>query len=1231
MKNFLSCFLILLSFTYNIYAQSSELNNAYQNKTTYLNQKDFVKAIQWGEKALGLAEKEFGKSSASYANYASDLASLYQLQNDLDKAEKLYLISFKIYAGFYGEEHVYTSTSAFNLGIVYESLNHPDKAELYYWKSLNGYIKSRGREDPYYAMALNYLMVFYSKINQNEKLEKQLKSDLEYFEKTYGKKREYVAGLNNQALNYYYSKKFTLAEASYLEALKVLESMSYQDSDIYADISKNLYYLYLERAELEKALPHLKTAINYEAIGSTKGGKEHAILLSHLGELYRNISNYPEAEKSFLEALAMVEKSEGKSSLDYAVLLNNLGYLYRLMGNYDKSEKYLTEALAAHEKTGGKESAEYAIVLNNSGLLKVAQGNYEKAENFYTQALSIQKKNAADQSYASTLNNCGLLYYYMGKFSKALHLLNEALEVKGKTIGPRHYEYANTLVNIALVHVDQGNYLDAERLFKESLEIYKNSVGESDFKYANALTNLGQLYYNLGQFGQALTLHTQALMIKEKTLGKEHPEYATSLNFVGICFLSLDRLPEAKKYFTHSLDLRKKIFKEDHPDVGVCWSNLSLVYLKEGNYKEAAALLEKTIEIERKSRGEDNLTYATYLNNLGSVYLMQKSYARSKELFLQTKNIREKKLGKNHILMADVLGNLANVYDWTEDYAGAEPYYLQANEIYYANIKNKFPFLSEKDKEAFFFQFEQHINSFYAFCIERSKDNPSILEHMYNNQLNFKALLLNETKNLRKHMQNQQDLALKTLYEKWINQREYLAKLYTLTLSETEKRGIDLFKEEQKANDLEKEFSAKSQYFAQSSFLKNYTWKDVQKNLLAGEAVVEVIQFDQVSEDSSEQSSYVALAVSPSTKSHPQLVLFSIGNELEGKHFSYYINSIKHKSEDLRSYERYWTPLNEALKNETNLSKVYISLDGVFNKLSLKALKNPATKKYLADELDVHLLSNSKLLCERITVTSPVKLKKCELYGFPDYVNNEESAFGNFQEPGSRTVVDTLIRYFQGKVIPDLPGTESEVNEISKILKGKGVETKVFLRKNASEERLKKTSSPDILHIATHGFFMTDEEITLQEDAISSFELVKLKHNPLLRSGLLLAGVSKALMNKEKLSGEDGIFTAYEAMHLDLANTQLVVLSACETGLGEIENGEGVYGLQRALEISGAQSLLMSLWTVDDEATRELMVLFYKEWMETGKKRESFNKAQKMLREKYKDPYYWAAFILIGE
>jgi CHAT domain-containing protein len=214
--------------------------------------------------------------------------------------------------------------------------------------------------------------------------------------------------------------------------------------------------------------------------------------------------------------------------------------------------------------------------------------------------------------------------------------------------------------------------------------------------------------------------------------------------------------------------------------------------------------------------------------------------------------------------------------------------------------------------------------------------------------------------------------------------------------------------------------------------------------------------------------------------------------------------------------------------------------------------------------------------------------------------------------------------------IGQLPGTEIEVQQLTTLLSNSGWYTDTYIEEQATEEKIKQLNNPKVFHIATHGFFTPKQSVESGKEALGSIE-TQSTQNPLLRTGLMLSGAGDIFdVTDYNLNIENGILTAYEAMNLNLDNTELVVLSACKTGLGDLSVGEGVYGLQRAFIVAGAKTLIMSMFKVNDEATQKLMVLFYEKWLQTGNKRQAFVDAKKELRNEFKEPIYWGAFIMIG-
>lgn len=213
--------------------------------------------------------------------------------------------------------------------------------------------------------------------------------------------------------------------------------------------------------------------------------------------------------------------------------------------------------------------------------------------------------------------------------------------------------------------------------------------------------------------------------------------------------------------------------------------------------------------------------------------------------------------------------------------------------------------------------------------------------------------------------------------------------------------------------------------------------------------------------------------------------------------------------------------------------------------------------------------------------------------------------------------------------IAPLPGTEIEINKLKSIMDKNGKKHIDYVKENASEDNFKKAENSDIIHIATHGYFLSDVS-ELEGQKAFGVDVEAAGQNPLLRAGLLLSGASNFLNYNEASKGNNGIVTAFEIKNMDFRQTDLVVMSACETGLGEVMNGEGVYGLQRAFQVAGAQSIIMSLWTVDDKTTQELMVSFYEKYLSGQDIITAFRDARLEIKDKYQDPYYWDAFKLLG-
>jgi CHAT domain-containing protein len=682
-------------------------------------------------------------------------------------------------------------------------------------------------------------------------------------------------------------------------------------------------------------------------------------------------------------------------------------------------------------------------------------------------------------------------------------------------------------------------------------------------------------------------------------LEEKSPNYNRLLTNLALLYKDMGRYQEAEQEYLKAIKIKEKRLGTHHPDYAALLNQLAALYVQMGKNDKVEELLKKSSEIYKKKFGENHPSYAGAISNLGNFYRITSKLDQAAPLLNQAVTIRKNTLGENH---PDYIASLEHMalLQWQKNQI-SEAYALlkQVLDKDMMLVRNFFPSMSEREKGKFWEKLRPKFQRFNSFALTALPTHPEIAGDMYNYQLATKALLLNATNKIKQQILASKDGVLIRQYLHWLDQKETLAKWYTYSKEELAAERINLDSLERVANATEKELSQKSSLFTQGYEQKPVTLKDITAKLKAEEAALEVIhfkKFDVVFRD----TTYYAVLILTKEKPLPQLVLHENGKELETKYYNYYKNAIRKKTDDQFSYQQYWSKIDEALAGKKT---VYLSLDGVYNQINLNTLQT-APGKYLLDTKNFVLLTNTKDLLSN--GTAPAKTKpQATLIGFPNY--------------GTKGTIDPL------------PGTKAEIDNIKKVLAAKSYPVKTLMQNDATEGQIKTVVNPRILHIATHGFFLND--VGDSDEKVFGIEPDKARENPLLRSGLMLAGAEQTAENldtRETKSSDNGVLTAYEAMNLSLDQTDMVVLSACETGLGEVQNGEGVYGLQRAFQVAGAKSIIMSLWKVDDTATQQLMSSFYRNWLQTSNKAQAFKMAQQELKAKYKSPYFWGAFVLIG-
>lgn len=897
-------------------------------------------------------------------------------------------------------------------------------------------------------------------------------------------------------------------------------------------------------------------------------------------------------KRAFAASLPYYEKALKTSSSNTEAFLttrNGLGRAMSFLKPRAESEKYLLENVQLCQKKG-EQSSFYSTALHNLGTfyLPVGVGNLpEMSEKYLKEAATLRKQNLGEKhlDYANTLNSLAILYRSLGKYSLSEQMYRESADIRKTALGPNHPEYLITLNNWAVLNVDMRNYDLAEDLYIKVLAAREKVLGPKHPDYAASLNNLAVLYNLSKKHSLAIETYQKSSLVSKEAFGEKRPEYASVLNNLALLYYELGRYHAAEELLKQALKIRKEALGSKHPDYAASLNNLALLRRETGHYKEALALSKESLGIYEAIFGKKHASYAQVLNTMAAMY------------------------------------GLANQSDssWVMHQAAKDWALMQ--------VLVQFPALTEAQKESFYFlKLKKYLRDYNTYAFSQ---NPKLYSgFLYDFQLSTKALLMQSAQKSRKRILASGDSTLVAQYGKWLDIKYQTIRALELGNEERKKRNIHLDSLLETTEILEKQLIQKSQAFEKLTEHKTVRWQDVQAKLKTGQAAVEMVRFKKfgvvktVQDTSGGRSAeypfyaytdsvfYAALIIKKNS-SQPEVVLLNNGKELEDKYLKYYQNSIENELADENSYREFWQPIAEALGNT---KKIFFSPDGVYAQLSLNVLQNPKTKKYIFEELEVHTVTNTKDLLGFGKQSNPNKT--ASLLGFPLYDLNKADAQG-LASVNRRALSDderALTANFQSVQL--LPGTKTEIETIGSTLIANNYDLTVNISELASEENIKKVNNPKILHIATHGFFIDEQNE---------------QTNPMLRSGLLLAGCTNYAQAKNKPDTEDGVLTAAEAMNLNLDQTDLVVLSACETGLGASQAGEGVYGLQRAFCIAGAKTVVMSMWKVDDVVTQKLMTSFYAHYAQSGLVREAFRKAQDEVRKKYPQPYYWGAFVMTGE
>ncbi|MBA3662860.1 MAG: CHAT domain-containing protein [Bacteroidetes bacterium] len=844
----------------------------------------------------------------------------------------------------------------------------------------------------------------------------------------------------------------------------------------------------------------------------------------------------------------------------------------------------------------GKSVEERAYTNLKNGEILMAGNQYNMAEQSFrlSKVLYEESSQTTNTNYAQTISDLGLLYQSRGLYSKAKKYNEQALELREK--GDNKGMLIVSLNNNAVLKKETGYYTEAEKELLKALNLAREN--KDTMAIALITNNLAMTYLDMNKLKDA---EKNMLMSVTEASGilKENSSNLIKLK------INLANIYRLQKKYTEAEDIYKKAIevKEKklgtHPDLAHLKKGLAQLYMEMNRPEEVEKLLLSAYDINKKKLGENNPATVSTQQELANFYRFSNKPAKSVELMVKV--VEKKKIiyGEGHPNYIQALEDLSLAQWQNNKIAEAKAGYKTVIDNTLNYINTFFTSLNDNEKTLYWDKTNTRLQRFFNFAFENIKSDPDLLTQLYTTCINTKGFLLNNSSKIRNIISSSNDEDLKATYQKWLEAKENLNAAYQLSKEELAQEKINVDSLNAVAGELEKELSQKSSAFRDGSGGAVITPEEIQAQLKTGEAAVEIIELNEFKNGFTGNANYIAVVVKPDG-----LKLVSLGDDaaIARAVSDFRVKTISQKPEN-EAYALTWKPLDEELKGITS---IYLSLDGIYHQLSINALKD-ASGKYLADRYSIQFVGNTKdLISVKQNELASVKPLSAFLIGNPLYGHND--------------------------VIAQLPGTEAEVKNITKLLSTYKVKATALYGKDATEEQVKKVNSPGILHIATHGYFLTDVS-QIESKKVLGVDINAAKENPLLRSGVLLAGCENVFDPEYHAphNSENGVLTAYEAMSLNLDKTDLVVLSACETGLGSVRQGEGVYGLQRAFLIAGTKSIIMSLWSVSDEGTMELMTLFYTNYAKSGNKQKAFSDAIKQLKVKYKEPFYWGAFVMLSK
>ena len=815
----------------------------------------------------------------------------------------------------------------------------------------------------------------------------------------------------------------------------------------------------------------------------------------------------------------------------------------------------------------------------------------------------------------------------MGDYPKALVYAEKTMIIDEKVLGEEHLYTAMSYSNLGDIYSNMGEYPKALKYYRKALVVQKKVLGDEHAYVAESNDDLGRLYKKVANFSKSLEYYKKALNIRKKVLGEEHADTAESYNSLAMLYKKMGDYPKALQYAKKTRFVDEKVLGKEHPYTAKSYENLGDIYNRIGEYPKALRYYLKGLRIRKKVLGDNHIDTAESYYSLGVFYKKMKKYSKSLNYHQKALTIRKKVLGDEHANIAESYISLGRLYQTMGDDSQAYQYAKLSFDIFIKNRDKVFSILNANQKRKYLKEKSTSIVLLFdtasKYLSQMKKEGniiqfQELLQSGTNDWLKYKGSIFDSENAIIMLYTNTKDPTLKAKIDDLISANRYLAKLYQSLPKPIERAAWEkgIKSTEKKIAKLTNEISAKATSFKEQQGLMSISYKDISSHLKENEIYIDYAKvgvnyyiFSLDSEEHieflriDEKSSKIIDTLVQTFREDVNTILNS--NTLTDEKLATLTQSSKEKLSQL-----YKLLIHKPLGNKImDKSSFIFSPDGALRLLPYEALYDKINNKYLIEEKEIRYVPSGKELV-RLYRYSKDKVAKSSsvIFANPNFDTKVTSLTNEQPAIAENTNRSGIIKSLFMMRFTPLPGTEEEAKEIKATLKQDTISE--YQTENATESNLVNVKEPKILHIATHGFFINDNTIP----------------NPMLKSGIALAGANASAIKGKS----EGIVTALKLSGLNLKGTDIVVLSACQTGVVDINATDSISGLSKAFIQAGAKDIVISLWSVDDQATKELMTSFYQEMKKNKSYANALKAAKLKMIEEGRHPFYWAAFLVSG-